>query len=402
MAETVLGRIEQFNEGRNPERLLLKYQAMRANSFGFFRGTCHLFYEDLAGNSVLNDTPPVWVCGDLHLENFGSYKGDNKLVYFDINDFDEAALAPASWEITRFLTSILVGAATLGVNQSEALILCHCFLNSYTDALALGTARTVERGTAEGMVADLLDSLKLRRRKDFLDRRTEVKKGQRRLIIDNKRTAAVSSEERSLIESLMNNWAAKQPNSEFFKLLDVGVRIAGTGSLGLKRYVLLVEGKGSPNGNYLLDVKQALPSSLMPYLKLSQPEWANEAVRIVAIQKRMEAMPQAWVSVVEMDGQPFVLRGLQPAQDKVGLDQWNGKLGRLKKVIKTMGEITAWNQLRSSGRQGSAIADELIYWAENAAEWHGPLLKYAQGYFTKVEADYQNFCAAIADQKSVA
>jgi uncharacterized protein (DUF2252 family) len=402
MAETVLKRIEQFNQGRNPERLLLKYQAMRSNSFVFFRGTCHLFYEDLPENSVLNDAPPVWVCGDLHLENFGSYKGDNRLVYFDINDFDEAALAPASWEITRFLTSVLVGAATLGVNQSEALILCHCFLNSYTDALALGTARTVERGTAEGMVADLLDSLKLRRRKDFLDRRTEEKKGKRRLIIDNKRTATISSEERSLVESLMKNWAAKQPNSEFLKLLDVGVRIAGTGSLGVKRYVLLVQGKGSPDGNYLLDVKQALPSSLMPYLKLPQPEWANDAVRIVAIQKRMEAMPQAWVSVVEMEGQPFVLRGLQPAQDKVSLDQWNGKLGRLKKVIKTMGEITAWNQLRSSGRQGSAIADELISWAENAAEWHGPLLEYAQGYFTKVEADYQDFCAAIAEKKSVA
>ena len=402
MAETVLKRIEQFNQGRNPERLLLKYQAMRANSFGFLRGTCHLFYEDLARNSVINNTPPVWVCGDLHLENFGSYKGDNRLVYFDINDFDEAALAPASWEITRFLTSVLVGAATLGVNQSEALILCHCFLNSYTDALALGTARTVERGTAEGMVTDLLESLKLRRRKDFLDRRTENKKGKRRLIIDNKRTAAISSKERSLIESLMKSWAAKQPNSEFFKLLDVGVRIAGTGSLGVKRYVLLVQGKGSPDGNYLLDVKQALPSSLMPYLKLSQPEWANEAVRIVAIQKRMEAMPQAWVSVVEMEGQPFVLRGLQPTQDKVSLALWNGKLGRLKKVLKTMGEITAWNQLRSSGRQGSAIADELIYWAENASQWHGSLLDYAQGYCTEVEADYQDFCSAIAQQKSVA
>lgn len=400
MAGTVLERIQEFNQGRNPERLLLKYKAMRTNSFVFFRGTCHLFYEDLARNSLLNDAPPVWVCGDLHLENFGSYKGDNRLVYFDINDFDEGALAPASWEITRFLTSVLVGATTLGVNQSEALVLCRCFLKSYTDALALGTARTVERGTAEGMVADLLDSLKLRRRKDFLDRRTEVKKGKRRLIIDNKRTAAISSEERSLVESLMKNWAAKQPNSEFFKLLDVGVRIAGTGSLGVKRYVLLVEGKGSPHGNYLLDVKQAISSSLMPYLKLSQPEWANEAVRVVAIQKRMEAMPQAWVSVVEMDGKPFVLRGLQPTQDKVSLDQWNGKLGRLKKVLKTMGEITAWNQLRSSGRQGSAIADELIVWAENADRWHSHLLDYAQGYFTKVEADYQDFCAAIAQQKS--
>ncbi|HLO47196.1 MAG TPA: DUF2252 domain-containing protein [Kamptonema sp.] len=400
MTDRVLERIKEFNKRRNPERLLLKYTAMSANSFVFFRGTCHLFYEDWPINSLLNDAPPVWVCGDLHLENFGSYKGENRLVYFDVNDFDEGALAPATWEISRFLTSILVGAGTLGVNQSDAIALCHCFLKAYTGALALGTARTVEAANAEGMVADLLESLKLRRRKDFLDRRTEEKKGKRRFIIDNKRTAAVSSKEESSVQSLIKNWAAKQNNPDFFKVLDVGVRIAGTGSLGVKRYVILVEGKGSPDGNYLLDIKQATPSSLTPYLNLSQPKWANEAERIVAIQKRMEAMPQAWVSAVEMEGEPFVLRGLQPTQDKVSLDQWNGKLRRLEKVLKTMGEITAWNQLRSSGCQGSAIADDLIYWAENASQWQSYLLDYAQAYFDKVEANYQEFSAAIAKQKS--
>ncbi|MEO6863127.1 MAG: DUF2252 family protein [Microcoleus sp.] len=399
MVKTVVERIEKFNQGRNQQRLLLKYKAMSSNSFVFFRGTCHLFYEDWPENSVLNDAPPVWVCGDLHLENFGSYKGDNRLVYFDINDFDEGCLAPATWEIARFLTSVLVGANTIGVNQSEAITLCYSFLNAYSNALALETARTVEAATAEGMVADLLESLKLRRRKDFLAQRTEEKKGKRRFIIDNKRTAPVSSEERLLVESLMKSWANKQQNPEFFKLLDVGVRIAGTGSLGVKRYVLLVKGKGSPDGNYLLDLKQALPSSLTPYLKLSQPQWVNESQRVVAIEKRMEAMPQAWVSAVEMEGEPFVLRGLQPTQDKVSLDRWNGKLRRLEKVLKTMGEITAWNQLRSSGRQGSAIADELISWADNSSQWHGLLIEYAQTYFTKVEADYREFSSAIAQKK---
>ncbi|WP_019487954.1 DUF2252 family protein [Kamptonema formosum] len=294
----------------------------------------------------------------------------------------------------------MIGAGTLGVNQSEAISLCHCFLKAYTDALASGTARTVEAATAEGMVADLLESLKLRRRKDFLDRRTEEKKGKRRFIIDNKRTASVSSDERLLLESLVKNWAAKQQNPDFFEVLDVGVRIAGTGSLGVKRYAILVEGKGSPDDNYLLDIKQALPSSLTPYLKLPQPKWVNEAERIVNIQKRMEAMPQSWVSPVEMEGKPFVLRGLQPTQDKVSLDQWNGKLGRLEKVLKTMGQITAWNQLRSSGRQGSAIADELIYWAENVSQWQSYLLDYAQAYFNKVEANYKEFSAAIVEEKS--
>ncbi|MFM6271696.1 MAG: DUF2252 family protein, partial [Dolichospermum sp.] len=73
--------------------------------FYFFRGTCHLFYEDLSENSGMNLAPLTWICGDLHLENFGSYKGNNRLVYFDINDFDEAVIAPCTWEIVRFITS---------------------------------------------------------------------------------------------------------------------------------------------------------------------------------------------------------------------------------------------------------------------------------------------------------
>jgi uncharacterized protein (DUF2252 family) len=51
-----------------------------------------------------------------------------------------------------------------------------------------------------------------------------------------------------------------QPNPAFYEVLDVARRIAGTASLGIDRYVILIHGKGSPDRNYLLDLKQALPS----------------------------------------------------------------------------------------------------------------------------------------------
>src|SRR5579863_614553 len=105
----VVKRIQTFNKGRLPDMLDLKYQAMRTNVFAFYRGTCHLFYQDWPTDTPLNHAPATWICGDLHLENFGSYKGDNRLVYFDMNDFDEAVLASANWEISRMLTSIFVG-----------------------------------------------------------------------------------------------------------------------------------------------------------------------------------------------------------------------------------------------------------------------------------------------------
>ena len=84
-------RIRSFNDEREPERLRIKFDKMAADPFSFFRGTCHLFYADWPKHTPLDEAPAAWLCGDLHLENFGSYKGDNRLTYFDINDFDEAA-----------------------------------------------------------------------------------------------------------------------------------------------------------------------------------------------------------------------------------------------------------------------------------------------------------------------
>ncbi len=73
-AREIAARISAFNRELDPDTLKLKYEAMRADAFAFFRGTCHLFYEDLPADAKLNDAPAVWNCGDLHLQNFGSFK----------------------------------------------------------------------------------------------------------------------------------------------------------------------------------------------------------------------------------------------------------------------------------------------------------------------------------------
>ena len=97
----VVQQIRAFNAGRGPERLGLKYNKMRSDPFVFLRGACHLFYDRLPCKGLFKSAPLVWSCGDLHVENFRSYKGDNRPVYFDMNDFDEGLLAPASWDAVR-------------------------------------------------------------------------------------------------------------------------------------------------------------------------------------------------------------------------------------------------------------------------------------------------------------
>ena len=81
----IIDAIFSNNAGRDPERLALKYAKMAQSPFIFLRGACHLFYDVLPDSPLFCEVPLAWCCGDLHFENFGSYKGDNRLVYFDIN-----------------------------------------------------------------------------------------------------------------------------------------------------------------------------------------------------------------------------------------------------------------------------------------------------------------------------
>ena len=387
---SVVARILRFNEGRDPERLEMKYEAMRRSPFAFFRGTCHLFWEDWPRDSPLNSAPVTWVCGDLHFENFGTYKGDNRLVYFDINDFDESVLAACTFDVTRYLTSLLVGARMLRLDRPQARRLGKVFLDAYVAALVVGKARWVERATATGMVGDLLGALKARKRRRLLKRRTILEDGRRRLRIDGKRALPATREARRKVKAFMAAFADRQPRPRFFRVLDVARRIAGTGSLGVERYAILVEGKGSPDRNYLLDLKEARPSALLPALACAQPAWKTEAERVVTVQRRTQAVSPALLQAVELGDKSFVLRELQPVEDRLALDHWQRKIGRLERAITTMAQVLAWAHLRGSGRQGAAIPDAVVDFGRER-RWAEQALGYADQYATKVARDWQEF-----------
>src|SRR5579864_8249325 len=106
----VAGRIKRFNRGCDPHLLARKYATMRTDAFAFYRGTCHLYYEDWPRRSPLNRSPLAWISGDLHPENFGSFRGRDGGVYFDVDDFDECALGWCVWDVCRCLAGILIGA----------------------------------------------------------------------------------------------------------------------------------------------------------------------------------------------------------------------------------------------------------------------------------------------------
>jgi uncharacterized protein (DUF2252 family) len=288
---------------------------------------------------------------------------------------------------------VWLGAEGISLGYNEARTMCETYLNAYARTLAQGKAYWVQRETAQGLVQDLLESLLRRERAKFLNTRTVLKAKKRTFLLDGVRTLGVSAAQRSAVLRFMDEFAQTQSNPSFYKVLDVSRRVAGTGSLGLDRYAILVHGKGSPDGNYLLDLKQTPASSLVAHLKAVQPRWKSQAHRVVALQQRLQAVSMAFLQPVLFQSKPYIIRALQPSEDRVNLGRASNTVAERVNLMDTMGKITAWAHLRSTGRQGSAIADELIDFGQRK-KWKDKLLLASEASAAQVRQDFSDYSAA--------
>jgi len=363
---------------------------MRKSIYNFYRGTCHLFYEDLSKHKKIPFSPIVWVCGDLHMENFGSFRGDNRLVYFDLNDFDEAVLAPASWEIARFLTSLFVAFQAMDVEPEKAEKMAKLFLKSYSTTLANGRPIYLEPKTARGIVKNFLSAARDRKHEKLLEKKTKKVDGHRQIRITEKHMRIDEALKNELC-AYLTDWIENHKDSPYnYEVLDVVFRVAGLGSLGLKRYMFLLKSTNVKEKYLLVDMKQSRNSSLQPFLKNKQPVWSCDATRIIAIQKRMQNVPPALLSSTRFKNEDYVIQEMQPAKDGIRLVDIKDRYRDIYQVVDDMATLTASAQLRSSGRQGSATADELILFGQSE-NWQEQVLNYAYKYTEKVNTDFQEF-----------
>lgn len=387
---TVIDRIDKYNAPFLEEMVKLKYQLISENIYSFYRGTCHLYYEDLAKEKKIPFSPLVWICGDLHMENFGSFRGDNRLVYFDLNDFDEAVLAPASWELMRFITSVFIAFEAMGIEEAKAYNMAKLFLKTYSATLAKGKPNYLEPRTSKGIVCDFLSAAKSRKRKKLLVKRTLKIKGKRYLKITDKHLPLTKKLRKQLC-ALITDWIENHHDSLYnYEVLDVVFRVAGLGSLGLKRYLFLLKSTNIKEKYLLVDMKQAKPSSLEKQLKVKQPDWESPAARVIEVQKRMQNIPPALLSMLIFDGEPYVIQEMQPARDGIRLIDIKDRYRDIYQVVDDMAMLTASAQLRSSGRQRSASADELILFGQSEG-WQDAILEHAFKYTQQVKSDYLEF-----------
>jgi uncharacterized protein (DUF2252 family) len=388
-----LASIAAAHGGSDPELLARKYAAMRQTPFSFMRGTCQLFYSTLPKVVTLSGAPPAWLCGDLHVENFGTYKGDNRLTYFDVTDFDEASLGPLTLDLVRFLASIRVGAAEWGVSAEDIETLAQRSLIAYSTELSLGKPSWIERESARGTVKRLFAQVAGRSRNELLNRYTTRKGKRRRLVSDGQHLLAATSAERAGVERMMAAIAEAARDSDYFRVSDMARRIAGIGSIARPRYVALIEGRGSPDRNVLLDVKLAHSSAIATLRAQGQPAWRDEAERVVSVQLHSAVVAPAFLFATQWDDQSYCTREMQPEDDRVRLHDWEKQPKKIGEAIVLMASVTAWMHLRGCGWLGSAPIEQLSAFGHETG-WQEPLMQLAREAADRTQQQYREFSEA--------
>ncbi len=384
------------NRDADPALLARKYAAMRQTPFSFMRGTCQLFYTSLPQVHTLAGAPPAWLCGDLHVENFGTFKGDNRLTYFDVTDFDESARGPLTLDLVRFLASISVGSDEWGVSRSDSDALVRRSLLAYATELSLAKPSWVERENARGTVKRLFAQVAGRSRSELLGRYTTRKGKRRRLTTDGQHMLPVTAEERASVQQMIGTIADAARDTEYFKVVDVAHRLAGIGSLAFPRYAVLLEGRGSPDRNVLLDLKLAHASAISKLRPDGQPVWRDDADRIVSVQRHSSVVAPAFLFPAELQGHGYCSREMQPQEDRVRLHDWAKQPKKVGEAIVLMASVAAWMHLRGCGWMGSAPVEQLSAFGCETS-WRDALITLARDAVDRTERQYLTFCQAYDD-----
>ncbi|MEU2114288.1 DUF2252 domain-containing protein [Streptomyces sp. NPDC016459] len=400
----------------DPAAFRVKFRKMAGSAFAFYRGTACLFYSDLEreahGGPYLDErTGRVWIHGDLHAENFGTYMDANGRLIFNVNDFDEAYVGPFTWDLKRLAASLALIGYAKALADEQITHLVRIFAASYRErihALATG-ARSDELppftlDTAEGALLDALRTARSLTRFGLLDSMTEIRDFERRfsggggaIDLDAAGRYKVLAAFDGYLETLPESSLAR-PDS--YRVKDVvGRRGIGIGSAGLPSYNILLEGNSDALENdVVIYLKQAQTPAVSRHVTdpAVREYFQHEGHRTVISQRALQAHADPWLGWTELDGSGQLVAEVSPYA--VDLD-WSDidDLDEIAATVADLGRATATMHAaadESSGHSLVPFSTERAIDAAIAADEEGfaaLLVDFAHGYGARARADHQIF-----------
>ncbi len=328
--------------------LLRKHQQMAVSPFILMRATFYRFAEQwhvIAG--LANSAPTVLAVGDLHIENFGTWRDTEGRLVWGVNDFDETCYAPFTLDIVR-----LAASAILAINENHLTVsperACKEIMIGYKESLKAGGQPFV-LAEDHSLLRDMAVQA-LKKPSEYWQKMTSLPP-----FIG---TPLISATE--CLERLMPERALP------YKLVH---RVAGEGSLGRPRYTGIAEWSG---GYVARDVKAMLPSAWQWAGNHSGPYEILYSVavgRAVRCQDPIIHSTGQWIGRrIAPDCTRIELVSLEPEKDEAYL-------------LSCMGWETANIHLGTPD-----ISDNIRRWLKQAADdW---LYEAAQAFVTAIYQDW--------------
>jgi uncharacterized protein (DUF2252 family) len=315
----------------DPAAFRHKFRKMAAEPFAFYRGSACLFYADMAEEPdewADERTSRVWIQGDLHAENFGTYMDAEGTLVFDVNDFDEAYLGAFTWDVRRFAASM----ALLGWRKALPDRIIEDLVRTYVAAY-VGQVRSFAENPNDELFSLRLDSTtgvlhqvllraRLATRIELLDETTVIVDYERQFRRDRSGVRELGDEERARVERAFAGYldtipdGKKASSSLTYAVKDVVGRSGfGIGSAGLPAYNVLVEGRTQALENdVVLSMKQAnvaAPSRIVLDERIRE-YFTDHGHRTAVSQRALQAHADPWLGHTEVDGVGYVVAELSP------------------------------------------------------------------------------------------
>ncbi len=400
------------NAGRLSELVPLRFARMLADPFAFYRGSAAVMAADLAASP--SSGIEIMCCGDAHVSNFGMYAAPHRSIVFDLNDFDEAAVAPAEWDVKRLITSAIIGGRHAGY-PAKAIRRC-------VEESVAGYQTSLEAMLEE---MDVLERYYLRVEPEHYT--GKLSKGSQALIqktISRARTqtsARVFKQiteigpdgtprlreappllqhvdediEAPLVESVKEYLAAVPADVALllshFRITDVALRVVGVGSVGTRCYLIILVG---PNGTPLiLQIKEATRSVLEEYGGWRQPDSLaaavaaqGQGVRVIDGQQILQALSDVFLGTTRKDGRDYYVRQYH---DMKGTIDTEGMSARTFREY-----VVACAVLLARAHSQSANASILRGYAGASDALHCAVAEWSYAYADKSLDDFHQLRAA--------
>jgi uncharacterized protein (DUF2252 family) len=321
-----LETIRAQNKIRVPELLPIRHYRMAASAWNFYRGAAAVMAADLA--SQPNSGVTVQLCGDAHVLNFGLWATPERNLSFDARDFDETLPGPFEWDVKRFAASIIVAARDSGLTPATAADAVTAGLDAYCRRMRSFTTKTeLDIWYDSTRVDSLIEyfqeadrgriSVHIERRRERRTSRgafaklTEMANGRPRITEDPPIRVTISdAEQAKLVGQLFAGYRLTLQEDrrvlfDRFTEADTVRQVVGVGSVGMRVYLVLFEGRSGVDPLFL-QVKQAGPSVYEAFTEPSRHETHGE--RVISGKRLVQSATDIFVGWGSMDGNDYYVR----------------------------------------------------------------------------------------------